>query len=150
MENRLSHISQGNNIWKYVHPTFHPYAPPFKGLTTSTGIITDHQLIANTLADFYEKHFEYPTFDINNDFHLDVNKKYEYISKLPNFPLDNITLEEVEENWKKAKKKKSTDNEGLSGFIFHQLPREYLQIFTIAYNKVACTSGVLLASKHAK
>jgi hypothetical protein len=64
--------------------------------------------------------------------------------------IDNITLEEVEKNWKKAKKKKSTDNEGLSVFLLHQLPKEYLQIFIVAYNKIAQTDGVLLSSKHAK
>ncbi|CAF5015438.1 unnamed protein product, partial [Rotaria socialis] len=64
IEERTSYISQGNNIWKYVHPTFHPYASTFKGITTDMGIIKDHQLIADTLANFYEKHFENPSFDI--------------------------------------------------------------------------------------
>jgi hypothetical protein len=149
-QNKISYISQGNNIWKYVHSTFHPYAPAFKGLTTSEGTITDHQSIADTLADFYESHFENPKFDINNERHVDAINRYENISKLPNFPIDTITLEEVEKNWKKAKKKKSTDNDGLSVFLLHQLPKEYLQIFTVAYNKIAQTGGVLLSSKHAK
>jgi hypothetical protein len=150
MENKISYMSQGNNIWKYVHSTFHPYTPAFKGLTTPSGIITDHQLIADTLANFYERHFESPSFDLNNPIHQDVIKKYESISQLPNIPLEIISLEEVEKQLKKAKRKKSTDNEGLSAFLLHQLPTEYLQIFTIAFNKIAQIGSVLQTSKHAK
>ncbi|CAF3280248.1 unnamed protein product [Rotaria sp. Silwood2] len=150
IEDKISYISTGNNIWKYVHPTFHPYTPAFKGLTTSTGIITDQQMIADTLANFYEIHFEKPSFDTNNVTHLDALKNFENISQLPNLSLDNITLQEVEKNWKKAHKKKSTDTEGLSVFLLHKLPTEYLQIFTIAFNKIAQRGSVLQSSKHAK
>ncbi|CAF5021766.1 unnamed protein product, partial [Rotaria magnacalcarata] len=139
-----------NNIWKYVHPTFHPYAPTFKGITTDMGIIKDHQLIADTLANFYEKHFESPSFDIGRIAHVEAIKNYEKISQLPIDPMTKITLEEVEKNWKRAQKKKSTDSEGISAFLLHKLPNEYLQIMTVAYNKVAKAGGVLQKSKHAK
>ncbi|CAF4233481.1 unnamed protein product, partial [Rotaria magnacalcarata] len=150
IEERTSYISQGNNIWKYVHPTFHPYAPTFKGITTDMGIIKDHQLIADTLANFYEKHFESPSFDIGRIAHVEAIKNYEKISQLPIDPMTKITLEEVEKNWKRAQKKKSTDSEGISAFLLHKLPNEYLQIMTVAYNKVAKAGGVLQKSKHAK
>ncbi len=61
-----------------------------------------------------------------------------------------MCIAEVVTNWKKAQKKKSTDNEGLSAFLLDQLPSEYLHIFTIAYNKIAQTGDVLQSSKHAK
>jgi hypothetical protein len=35
-------------------------------------------------------------------------------------------------------------------FLLHQMPTEYLQIITIAYNKIAQTGDVLKISKHAK
>ncbi|UJR29601.1 hypothetical protein I4U23_010817 [Adineta vaga] len=50
----------------------------------------------------------------------------------------------------KARKKKSTDTEGLSAFLLSKLPIEYMQIFTIAFNKIAKKGAVLQASKHAK
>ncbi|CAF4248360.1 unnamed protein product, partial [Rotaria socialis] len=150
IEKRNSFISQGNNIWKYVHSTFHPYAPSFKGLTTNNGIIKDHQIIADTLANYYEKHFETPIIDPNNISHIDAMKEYDVFTKQPNIPLEKITLIEVEKNWKRAQKKKSTDTEGLSAFLLHQIPLEYLQIITVAFNKIAETGEVLRSSKHAK
>ncbi|CAM4980825.1 unnamed protein product [Rotaria socialis] len=53
-------------------------------------------------------------------------------------------------NWKRAQQKKSTDTEGISAFLLHQLPTEYLQIVTIAFNKIAQSGIVLRKSKHAK
>ncbi|CAF4523769.1 unnamed protein product, partial [Rotaria socialis] len=55
----------------------------------------------------------------------------------------NIVLRKT--NWKK-----STDTEGISAFLLHQLPTEYLQIVTIAFNKIAQSGIVLRKSKHAK
>jgi hypothetical protein len=66
-----SYISQGNNIWKYVYNTFHPYSPAFKGLKTPTGVITNHQLVTDSFANFYETNFAIPTFDPTNQIHLD-------------------------------------------------------------------------------
>ena len=149
-ENKLSFLSHGNNIWKHVHPTFHPYAPAFKGLTTAAGVITDHQQIADTLAEFYEGHFESPAIDPTNMNHLEATEKYVSISQIPNIPLERITLEEVKTNWRRARKKKSTDSEGLSAFLLDQLPGEYMQTITIAFNKVAEQGNVLRRSKHAK
>ncbi|CAF4750800.1 unnamed protein product [Rotaria socialis] len=150
MEKRMSHISHGNNIWKYVHPTFHPYAPSFKGLTTTIGIIKNQQMVADTLADYYEKHFQTPNFNPTNLTHIDASRTYKDFSRLPNIPLEKISLEEVEKNWKRAKQKKSTDTEGISAFLLHQLPTEYLQIVNIAFNKIAQSGIVLRKSKHAK
>ncbi|CAF4774626.1 unnamed protein product [Rotaria sp. Silwood1] len=113
IDDKISYISTGNNIWKYVHPTSHPYTPAFEGLTTPTGIITDQQTIVDTLANFYETHFEKPSFDTNNLTHLDALKNYENSSQLPNFSLENIALQEVEKNWKKAHKKKKYADDNL-------------------------------------
>ncbi|CAF1186396.1 unnamed protein product [Adineta ricciae] len=150
MEEKLAYISTGDNIWKYVHPTFHPFAPPFKGLTTAYGFMKDPQAIADTLAEHYEKHFEQPTFDKKNAVHVNAMKIYEKVSQLPDVSLGNITLQEVMNTIEKAKKKKSTDAEGLSAFLLSKLPSEYMQIFTIAFNKIAEKGGVLQVSKHAK
>ncbi|CAF3631416.1 unnamed protein product, partial [Rotaria socialis] len=150
MENQLAYISQENNIWKYVHPTFHPYTPSFKGLTTDNKIVKDHNEIVNTLADHYEKHFEAPTINPNNPFHIDATQSYNEFIQLTNIPLESITLEEVEKSWKASKRKKSTDTQGLSAFLLHQLPSEYLQTITIAFNKIALKGDVISSSKHAK
>ena len=150
IDKRISFISQGSNIWKYVHNTFHPYAPAFKGITTDGKTITNHQEMADNLADYYEKHFKEPDTIAGNGIHDDALEEYENILEQPKIPLDAITFDEVEKNWRKAQKKKSTDNEGLSAFVLHQLPREYLQIITIAYNKLALNGDVLDISRHAK
>ncbi|CAF4881074.1 unnamed protein product [Rotaria socialis] len=150
MEKGMSHISHGNNIWKYVHPTFHPYAPSFKGLTTTDGIIKNQQMVADTLADYYEKHFQTTTFDPTNQIHIDASKTFKDFSRLPNISLEKVSLEGVEKNWKRVQQKKSTDTEGISAFLLHQLPTEYLQIVTIAFNKIAQSGIVLRKSKHAK
>lgn len=149
-QRKIEYISQGNNIWKLVHSTFHPYSPAFKGLTTTTAIITDHQTIANMLADHYENYFKTPEIDLKNDFHKDQVSKYEEILNQSKIPLDNISLNEVERNWKKSKKKKFTDNDDLSAFLLHELPKEYQQLLTVAFNKIAQNGSVLLSSKHAK
>lgn len=149
-EKRISYISQGNNIWKYVHSSFHPYTPSFKGLTTNNGIIKDHNEITSTLADYYEKHFKTPTINPNNPIHLDAVQSYMEYMQTPNIPLEKITLEEVEKSWKSAKQKKSTDTHGLSTFLLHQLPINYLKIITVAFNKIAEKGEVINSSKHAK
>lgn len=150
IENKIYQITTGNNIWKYVHPTFHPYAPAFQGLSTLNGKITDHQQIADTLANFYEKHFEKPLIDESNLFHCEAIKNFNDIAELSNISLGNITLNEVELNLNKARVKKSTDSQGLSVFLLKQLPKKYLQIITIAFNKISQKGEVLQASKHAK
>ncbi|CAF2200092.1 unnamed protein product [Rotaria magnacalcarata] len=81
IEKRNSFKSQGNNIWKYRHSTFHPYAPSFEGLTANNGIIRDHQVIADTLANYYEKHFETPAIDPNNISHIDAMKEYDVFTE---------------------------------------------------------------------
>ncbi|CAF1278068.1 unnamed protein product [Rotaria magnacalcarata] len=36
-ESKIAWRTEGNNIWKHVKPTFRPFTPPFKGLTTKDG-----------------------------------------------------------------------------------------------------------------
>jgi hypothetical protein len=91
-ENQLSWISQGNNIWKLVHPIFHPYTPPLSGLTTNKGIIKDPQMIVDTLADHYDKHFESPMHDSGNSAHVEALEAYTNVSYLPNLPLNQSHL----------------------------------------------------------
>ncbi|CAF1301594.1 unnamed protein product [Didymodactylos carnosus] len=146
----MSFIPKGNNIWRFVRPTFHHCAPPFRGLTTTSGVIKDHQKIVDILADFYEKHFEAPVHDPNVLAHAEAIEAYKNVFYIPNCPLEKITMEEVEFTWKRTRKKKSTDSEGTSAFVLKQLPDEYLNILTYDFNKIAQLGSVLKLSKHGK
>jgi hypothetical protein len=149
-ENQLSWISQGNNIWKLVHPIFHPYTPPLSGLTTNKGIIKDPQMIVDTLADHYDKHFESPMHDSGNSAHVEALEAYTNVSYLPNLPLEPISFEEVQSSLKRTQNKKSTDSDGISAFHLKQMPDEFMKIITIGFNKMAETGTFLKRSKHAK
>ncbi|CAF1431228.1 unnamed protein product [Didymodactylos carnosus] len=133
----------------FVRSTFHHGSPPFRGLTTTSGVIKDHQQIADILADFHEKHFEAPVHDPNVLAHAEAIDAYKNVSYIPNCPLEKITMEEVEFTWKRTRKKRSTDGEGTSAFLLKQLPDEYLNIVTYGFNKIAQLGSVLKLSKHA-
>lgn len=75
---------------------------------------------------------------------------YDIITQERDTPLENISLAQVVENWNKAQKKKSTDSEGISAFLLHQLPQEYLRTITVAFNELAEKGDVLHMSKYAK
>ncbi|CAF2047712.1 unnamed protein product [Rotaria magnacalcarata] len=113
------------------------------------GIINDHQLIADTLANFYEKHFESPSFDVNRIAHAEPIKNYKTISQLPIGPMTNIALEEVEKNWKRAQKKKSIDSEGVSAFLLHKIPNglcpgvNKLRPISLLSNFGKCFEGII-------
>ncbi|CAF1664362.1 unnamed protein product [Rotaria magnacalcarata] len=149
-ENRLAWIAQGNNIWKLVHPIFHPYSPALSGLTTNEGIIKNPQTIVDTLADHHEKHFETPTHDSGTLAHVEAIEAYTNISYLPNIPLEQISIEEVHSALKRTQNKKSTDCDGISALHLKQMPEEFIKIITIGFNKMAETGSYLKRSKHAK
>ncbi|CAM4834808.1 unnamed protein product, partial [Rotaria magnacalcarata] len=149
-ENQLAWIAQGNNIWKVVHPIFHPYSPALSGLTTHQGIIKNPQTIVDPLADHYEKHFETPTHDYGISAHVEATEAYTNISYLPNIPLEQISIEEVHSTLKRTQNKKSTDCDGISAFHLKQIPEEFIKIITIGFNKMAETGTYLKRSKHTK
>ncbi|CAF1442328.1 unnamed protein product, partial [Didymodactylos carnosus] len=134
---------------KVHNSTFYCGSPPFRGLTTTAGVIKDHQQIADILVDFYEKHFEASGYDPKLLAHAEAIEPYNNISYIPNCPLEKITMEEVEFTWKRTRKKKSTDSEGISACLLKQLPVEYLNIVTYGFNKIA-QLDVLKLSKHSK
>ncbi|CAF4648413.1 unnamed protein product, partial [Rotaria sp. Silwood2] len=142
--------SQGNNIWKLVRPVFHPFSPSLSGLTTNNGIIKNPQTIADTLVDHYEKHFEPPMHDSGILAHLEALEAYTNVSYLPNLPLEQISIEEVQSSLKRIQNKKSTDCDGISAFHMKQMPDEFMKIITIGFNKMAETGTYLKRSKHVK
>ncbi|CAF2110486.1 unnamed protein product, partial [Rotaria magnacalcarata] len=136
-EQQLDWISNGNNIWKYAKPIFHAYSPQFKGLKVDSKIITANSRIVEILANFFEKHFSEPDFDESNNNHLDAMLKYKQMEYIPNIPIESITLNEVELEWNKFKSKKSSDSAGTSAFLLKQLPKKYINIITVLFNKCA-------------
>ncbi|CAF1548972.1 unnamed protein product [Adineta ricciae] len=139
-----------NNIWKHVSPTFRPFAPPFKGIQTEYDKKTDPKQIVNMLADHYEKHFANPQHDTSNKLHQEAIDIFENFKYLPKIPLEQITYQEVEREWKKFQPKKSTDSTGTSALILKKLPTEYLAIITILFNKCAKNGDFFDKGKIAK
>ncbi|CAF3397386.1 unnamed protein product [Rotaria socialis] len=137
-------------MWKFVKLSFHSFTPPFRGLIMSTHKITNSQDIADTAADFFEIHVQVPKYDVNNPVHVDAIISYNQIEYTPNVPLEQITINEVLNGWKKCKGKKSTDSVGTSAYMLKQLPNEYMGILTILFNKCALKWSFFEASKHAK
>lgn len=133
-ERKIISMRKGNNIWTHVKNTFRPYSPSFKGLSTNGKICRDNQEIVCTLANYYEKHYSEPVYSRNNPFHIECALAYERIEKLPNIPLEKITLGEIEKQWKKLRPKKLSDSTDTSAFLLKNLPYEYLHIITILFN----------------
>ena len=63
---RVGWLTAENNIWKSARPQFSPCMPPFKGLSTSNGSMTDRNHIVDVLATHYEQHFGPPQHDLGN------------------------------------------------------------------------------------
>ena len=149
-EKQLQHISRGMNVWKFVRPLFHPFTPPFQGLTIKGKIERDKQKIADQLGTFFEHHFSKPTPDTANEIHNKYMTAYDNIAHLPNMPLNPITYMQVYMNWKKFSPKKSLDSMKTSAYLLKNLPIEYLNVFTVLFNKSASKGIVFKDSKHAK
>ncbi|CAF3364924.1 unnamed protein product [Rotaria socialis] len=149
-EKKLSWISNGHNIWKFAKPSFHSFSPPFHGLSIDKQKITISQEIVDKVADFFEEHFQEPKHDLNNPAHTEAIISYNQIEYTPNIPLEQITILEVNNEWKKFKGKKSTDSMGTSAYMLKQLPQEYITIITILFNKCTLKGNFFEASKHAK
>ncbi|CAF1501089.1 unnamed protein product [Rotaria magnacalcarata] len=149
-ENKLSWISKGQNIWKFAKPSFHAVAPPFRGISKDSRKITNTQEIADTIANFFEKHFQEPAYDINNPIHQEAIDSFKQIEYTPRVPLEQISIKEVVDEWMRFKGKKSTDSAGTSAFMLKQLPQEYMGIITILFNKCAQKGNFFETSKHAK
>ncbi|CAF1488600.1 unnamed protein product, partial [Didymodactylos carnosus] len=132
------------------NPTFLTYSPAFRGLTTANGKITDSKRIVKVLADFYETHFKEPKFDLNNPSHRQSIEIKDQLDYCPNIPVQRITYKEVEDTWKKLQPKKSLDSVDTSSFLLKNLPREYMSIITVLFNKCAEEGTFFNASKHAK
>ncbi|CAF2073397.1 unnamed protein product [Rotaria magnacalcarata] len=94
-EKNISWATKGQNIWKFVKPYFHSFTPPFRGLAAGTHKVTNLQDIADTVADFFEIHFQKPKHDVNKSVHVDAIISYNQIEYTSNVPLEQITLNEV-------------------------------------------------------
>ncbi|CAF1240930.1 unnamed protein product [Didymodactylos carnosus] len=89
------------------------------GTQIEKGVLKGHQLIADTLANFYEKRLVH---DPRISAHVEAVEAYKSVSYTPNIPLEKIPMKEVEETWLKIQKRKSYDYEGTSAFILKQQP----------------------------
>ena len=114
-----------------MKPTFQPFAPSFRGLSSGSVRTTDPKEIVNILADHYENHFEEPKHDESNPIHLESITIFEKLAYLPPIPLEQIKFQEVLREWKK-------------------LPFEYLSTITILFNKCASDGSFFSAGKVAK
>jgi hypothetical protein len=98
-------LSEGNNIWKNVKTVFRPFAPPFKGISTNNGKLTNEKDIVDTLANYYEQHFSPPQHDLLNQSHINSIEIFNNLSYLPAVPLDQIKFEEVLREWENSYQK---------------------------------------------
>ncbi|CAM4867060.1 unnamed protein product [Rotaria socialis] len=149
-EQKVKWIAHGHNLWKFAKPSFHVYSPQFKGIKNGSEIITENTKIVEILANYFEKHFHEPEYDKSNSEHLLAIERFNQIEYTPNMPLEPITMNEVQLEWKKFKPKKSSDSVGTSAFILKQLPEQYLGIITVLFNKCATKGNFFEESKHAK
>lgn len=63
----IENLTDKQNIWKVVKPTFRPFLPSFRGLKTKdNGIVRDNNIVVEQLAEYFEKHFALPTHDAEN------------------------------------------------------------------------------------
>ncbi|CAF1999823.1 unnamed protein product [Rotaria magnacalcarata] len=146
----MERITENNNIWKYAKSHFKPFAPPFKGLSTHQGKITDPKEIADTFANHYKQHFSTPRHGMRNQTHQQAIDIFNNLAYLPPIPLTQIKYEEVLHEWKKMLPKKSSDSTGTSAFILEKLPIEYLTTITVLFNKCASNGAFFDAGKIAK
>jgi hypothetical protein len=149
-EDKIKNMKTNNNIWSHVKNTFHPYTPAFRGITTPNEIIKNNQEIVNLLADYYEKHFEQPEYDIDNHYHIGCIDIYDKAAETSNIPLQSIKYDEVLKQWKKFASKKSLDKTNTSAYLIKNLPDEYLQTVTVLFNKCVENGTFFVKSKEAK
>jgi hypothetical protein len=145
-------MAKDQNIWKVVKPSFHSFTPPFRGLSdvNNKSKIINSQEIVDTVANYFENHFKEPEHNMNNPIHIEQIEAYKQIEYIPNIPLEQITINEVLNEWKKFKGKKSTDSVGTSAYMLKQLPIEYINIITTLFNKCSSKGNFFEDSKHAK
>ena len=149
-EDKIAKLTDGNNIWRFAKPAFRPFTPPFKGLSTSSGIVKNPTEIVDILADHFEKHFSSPQHDQKNKIHKKAIEIFDSVSYIPSMPLEPIKFEEVIREWNKFQPKKSNDSVGTSAFILKKLPLDYLGTITILFNKCAASGSFFSAGKVAK
>ena len=150
-EKNLNWMRKNQNMWKYVKPLFHTFAPPFRGLTTDDNSReTRPEVIVEMLANHYEKHFATPNYDIYNPMHIHALEVYDEIASLPELPLEQIKIEEVEREWKKFQPKKSIDSANTSAFLLKKLPIQFISIITTLFNRCAEKGEFFQKAKHAK
>ncbi|CAF3412718.1 unnamed protein product [Rotaria socialis] len=137
IEDKIEKIKEGNNIWTYVKNKFRTYTPSFQGITVENKTVKDNQKIVSRLAEYYEKHFSKPIFNSKSPFHMECIEAYERIEKNVKIPMEKIKLEEVIEQWKGLKSKKSLDSTDTSAQLLKNLPQEYLYRITTLFNKCA-------------
>ncbi|CAF3167810.1 unnamed protein product, partial [Rotaria sp. Silwood2] len=151
LENRLDWMTVNQNIWKYTKPIFHKFSPLFRGLTTDDNVKeTNPKKVIDMLANYYEKHFEVPSYDKTNPEHVHAINTYQEIANLPNAPLEQIKYEEVLREWNKFRPKKSTDSANTSAFLLKKLPLQFISIVTYLFNKCAEGGMFFKMAKHAK
>ncbi|CAF3819331.1 unnamed protein product, partial [Rotaria magnacalcarata] len=141
-EQKVKWIAHGHNLWKLAKPSFHVYSPQFRGIKNGSEIITENAKIVDILADYFEKHFQEPEYDKYNSEHLLTIERFNQIEYTSNLPLEPITMNEVQLEWKKFKPKKSSDNFDTPAFILKQLPAQYLGIITVLFNKCVTKGNV--------
>ncbi|CAM4779410.1 unnamed protein product, partial [Rotaria magnacalcarata] len=91
-----------------------------------------------------------PEYNNSNHKHLLAIERFKQIEFTPSMPLEPITMNEVAQEWKSFKPKKSSDSAGTSAYMLKQLPTEYLGIITVLFNKCAVKGNFFEESKHAK
>ncbi|CAF1362874.1 unnamed protein product [Rotaria sordida] len=133
---------RGLNVWKFARPFFHSYTPPFRGLTIDNEVERDTQKICDQLGNYFEQHFSPPIPDYVNKTHEHSLIVYESIAYLPNMPLNMISYAQVYKNWKKFSPKKSLDSSKTSAYLLKKLPVEYMNVFTVLFNKCASKGNV--------
>lgn len=149
-EKRIQYISKGLNVWHFARPYFHSYTPAFQGLTIEGKIERDPQKICDRLGNFFEQHFSPQQPKELNEIHKKYFIQYEEIAKLTNMPLEQISYTQVYMNWKKFSPKKSLDSMKTSAYLLKNIPIEYINIFTVLFNKCAAKGEMFKDGKHAK
>ena len=85
-EKRLSWMLEEQNIWKFVTSTFHSFSLPYHRLLVDAAKIINFQKIADTVADYFEKHFQAPKHDTTNPMHKKAIQAYEEVEYTQNIP----------------------------------------------------------------
>jgi hypothetical protein len=149
-DKQIKFLSRGLNVWQFARASFHPFTPAFQGLTINGKIERNSQKICDQLDIFFEHHFSPPTPDPSNEIDKQFLTTYENVAYTPNMPLDLITYTQVYKNWRRFSPKKSLDSMKTSAYLLKNLPIEYMNVFTVLFNKCASKGNVFNDAKHAK